>query len=389
VSRITRREFATRVARAGGLALVYGAVPSWIGVGEVAAQTARPSPADLIERNEWPEHWETTVGALGRSLLTPNSAFFVRSHFAVPDVDPADYRLEVTGLVHKPLSLSLADLRTRTRTEAVCTLECAGNGRGLFALHNTSGTQWQHGAVGTASWGGVLLASLLESAGVKPEAKHVWFEAADHSTLPSVPPFLRSIPLDRAMSETLLADTMNGEPLPKLHGAPVRVVVPGWYGMASTKWVTRIRVEGAPSDNHFMIRGYRYVKPGGSPLESPPVEEIRVKSLITRPLEGERVAVGRPLAVSGFAWAGSAGVQSVEISSDQGASWQAATLTGPSHRGAWRQWSASVPVSRPGSITLLARATDGTGVAQPLVATPNGSGYGNNSQHRVVVHAQG
>jgi DMSO/TMAO reductase YedYZ molybdopterin-dependent catalytic subunit len=372
-----RRTFLETLARAGAGAAALGTMPGWA---TAAAQSA--APAELIERNAWPEHFETSLQALGRSWITRNDRFFVRSHLPVPTVDPASYRLEISGLVRSPASMSLADLRALPQIEAVYTLECAGNGRGLFRAATTSGTQWERGAVGTAAWKGIKLLFLLRRAQLLPEAKHVWFEAADVGTLPEVPPFLRSIPLEKAMDDkTLLALSMNGEPLPRLHGGPVRAVVPGWYGMASTKWVTKVRVEDRPSDNHFMAKGYRYVYPGEGPLQLP-VEEMRVKSVITRPLEGAREAPGK-VRIQGFAWAGEAGVRLVEVSADQGKSWQPAGFMGETEPLAWRTWATELEFTSPARVTVMARATDGKGEVQPVEARANAAGYANNSIHVV------
>ena len=383
MNRLTRRSFLSACSRAGLGAAALASLPAW-----ARGALAAAAPPRLIVRNDWPEHWETGLEALGREWRTPNDVFFARSHFPVPEVDAASWRLEVAGRVGTPLSLSLDELRALPSVEAAHTLECAGNGRGLFRLASTSGTQWERGAVGNARWRGARLATLLERAGVKPEARHVWFEAGDRAPLPGVPPFLRSIPIDKAMADTLLAWSMNGAPLPRLHGAPLRAIVPGWYGMASTKWVTRIRLEAEPSDNHFMVKGYRYAYPGEDPANAPPVEELRVKSLITWPLEGARI---RPGAVSllGFAWAGPAGVREVEVSIDGGRRWQAARLTGEAEPLAWRRWQAEVSLEHVGPTTLMARATDGAGVAQPIEARPNAGGYGNNSIQRVNLDVRG
>jgi len=363
----------------------------WSGVGAIAGTALRPWPAwakapvepELIVRNTWPEHWETTVEALGRATLTSNARFFVRSHFPVPEVNASSWRLEVSGLVERPLTLSLAELKKLAQVDGPCTLECAGNGRGLFKLPNTAGTQWELGAVGTARWAGPLLSTLLYQAELKSEAKHVWFEAADRAPLPNVPPFLRSIPIEKALQDTLLALRMNGSPLPRLHGAPARIVVPGWYGMASTKWVTRIRVEATPSDNHWIARGYRYVYPGEDPANAPPVQEMKVKSLITQPLEGSRL-VGGFVHFAGFAWGGPAGVRLVELSLDEGRSWRPVFLEPELSPTAWRAWSLDLPVESHKPITVMVRAIDGSGQQQPLEARANASGYGNNSIHRVT-----
>src|SRR5262245_59010872 len=220
-----RRKFLRALSRAGFATWSLGAIPGWARAATEKAAKPTPAPAtaaELIERNAWPEHFETTLAALGRSWTTRNDRFFVRSHLPVPIVDPATWRLEITGLVANPVTLSLADLKATPSTEAPITLECAGNGRGLFKLPNTSGTQWERGAVGNAMWGGVKLPFVLRRAQPLPEARHVWFEAADVGTLPDVPSFTRSIPIEKAMFDVMLAHTMNGEALPKLHGGPVR-----------------------------------------------------------------------------------------------------------------------------------------------------------------------
>ena len=376
---LSRRRLLAAIAGAGPGALALASLPPW-----VRSALAASEPG-VIVRNDWPEHLETTLAALGESRLTPNDVFFVRSHFLPPDVDPSAWRLEVGGLVNSPFKLSLTELSAMPVVQQDITLECAGNGRGLYRLPSTSGTQWGRGAVGTARWGGVSLRTLLERAGIQPEAHHVWFEAADAATLPQVPHFVRSIPLEKAQDDVLLAHSMNGAPLGKRHGAPLRAVVPGWFGMASTKWLTRIRVEAGASDNHFMAKGYRYTYPGVDPLAAPPVEALRVKSIIARPLDGAVIKPGL-VQVRGFAWAGRPGVKSVEVSSDGGSSWREAHLSGDTQPGAWRSWEIEVDAARPGDLSLLARATDGAGETQPIAARPNAGGYGNNSIHRVTVH---
>src|SRR5258705_7680797 len=204
---LSRRRLLAAIAGAGPGAVALASLPPW-----VVSALAAGEPG-VIVRNDWPEHWETTLAALGESRLTPNDVFFVRSHFTLPDIDVAAWRLEVDGLVQTPFKLSLAEVRAMPAVEADITLECAGNGRGLYQLPSTSGTQWGRGAVGTARWRGVRLRALLERAGVPPEAPHVWFEAADAATLPQVPHFVRSIPLEVALDDdVLLAHTMNGAP---------------------------------------------------------------------------------------------------------------------------------------------------------------------------------
>jgi DMSO/TMAO reductase YedYZ molybdopterin-dependent catalytic subunit len=394
----TRREFLETLARLGVASAAFGSLPDWARSALAAGPGASGPPADLIVRNDWPEHWETALAVLANDWLTPNDRFFVRCHLPAPQIDPGTWRLEVAGLVRTPLSFSLDEFGALPKVDAVTVLECAGNGRGLMKLPSTSGTQWGRGAVGNARWRGVLLADLLRRAEPGPDAQYVWFEAADEAPLPGAPRFLRSIPIEKAMQDVLLADRMNGEPLPPLHGAPVRAIVPGWYGMASTKWVTRVRLESAPSDNHFMVKGYRYVVPGGDPATAPPVEELRVKSVITRPLDGSRVQLpvtnppkrspkeaGPKLQVRGAAWAGPAGLRVVEVSIDGGQSWKPAGFMGESEPMSWRLWATEIDVKPPARVSILARATDQQGNVQPMEPEINSGGYGNNAIQKVTV----
>ena len=388
-----RREFLAMIARAGLGSAALASLPPW-----ARDAFAASLPEGFIVRNDRPECWETTLEALGRDWITPNDRFFVRNHLSTPRIDSEAWRLEVSGLVRSPLSLSIRDLDALPQTEAVHTLECAGNGRGLFKLPSTSGTQWDRGAVGNARWGGVRLAAVLQRAGVAPEAKHIWLEAADQAPMPETPKFLRSIPIEKAMEDTLLASTMNGNVLPEQHGAPLRAIVPGWFGMASTKWLLRLRVEDKPSDNHFMAKGYRWNYPGEDPATAPPVEQMVVKSIITGPADGAVVKVAprpgaRPgakprLRVQGFAWAGPAGVRMVEISTDGGKTWRPAGFMGDNAPGAWRGWATEIEVTPPVRMRVMARATDNAGQTQPVAARANGAGYGNNSIHEVTVRVR-
>jgi len=334
------------------------------------AQSSRPG---LVIRNPRPLDAETPFEALAE-WQTPNELFFVRSHFGPPAVFPARWTLTVDGEVARQTVMDLAELRRLPAVTVPVTLECAGNGRGLMALPSTSGVQWQRGAVSNAVWTGTRLSNVLERAGIRPTAAHFWMEAAD-SGGPRVPKFLRSIPREVAMRDALLVWEMNGEPIPLLHGGPLRLLVPGWYGMASTKWLTHVHARPTESDNNFMAKGYRYGDGG-------PVERMAVKSLIAQPLEGARVRAGT-MRVAGVAWSGGGGIRQVELSVDGGRSWRPARLTGRDEATAWRTWEADLPVSRPGRYTVRARATDRTGATQPDTAATNPGGYGNNSIHAV------
>ena len=378
IRRLGRRDFLARVTGAGLGVAAANALPRLVR----AAVAPAPEPA-LIERSDRPEQWETSLASHDGTHLTYNELFFVRSHFGAPQIDVTNWRLEVTGRVNTPLTLSLDELMSMQRRSEVAVLECAGNGRGLMPLASTSGTQWGRGAVGCAAWSGVALSDLLRRAGVQPDAKHVWFEAADQAPMPEVPKFLRSIPLAKAMQDVTMAYGMNGAPLPPLHGFPLRAIVPGWYGMASTKWVTRIRVETAPSDNHFMVRGYRWNTPGQDPAAAAAVETLRIKSMITYPRTGTITPGNVP--IRGFAWAGAARVWMVETSVDGGASWYPANMLKSESPYEWCRWSTSAVLQNVGPATIMVRATDGNSARQPMQPSINAGGYGNNAIHAVTV----
>jgi sulfite oxidase len=365
-----------RAARTGeglsGPALVFDAGQS--GAGQSSAGGAR-----LLVRNARPLDAESPIEAL-RTFETRNDLFFVRSHHALPAEASTPWTLTIDGDVTRPVTLRLDEIRQMRAKHRSATIECAGNGRGLFELPATSGVQWGLGAVGTATWTGVPLAVVLERAGVQASAGHFWMEGADRSPIPATPKFVRSIPREIALGEALVAYEMNGQPLPLLHGGPLRLVVPGWYGMAWTKWLTHVHARATESDNHFMVRGYRYA-------DGSPVDLMRVKSLITAPLDGESVKVG-PTRVTGVAWTGTGTVARVEISSDGGRAWQPARFTGEPRPGTWRLWEADAAIGSAGEQRVRARATDTAGHTQPEHAAPNPAGYGNNSIHEVRFHAR-
>ena len=344
----------------------------------VAAEQSAGGGSRLIVRNARPLDAESPIEAL-RTFETSNDLFFVRSHHVLPEVS-TPWTLTIDGDVSRPLTLRLEDIRRMGSERRSATIECAGNGRGLFDLPATSGVQWRLGAVSNATWTGVPRAAVLERAGVQASALHFWMEAADRSPLPTVPKFLRSIPRAVALGEAFVAYEMNGRPVPLHHGGPLRLVVPGWYGMASTKWLTHVHARAGESDNHFMARGYRYA-------DGSPVDVIRVKSIVTAPLDGEQVRVAATR-VTGVAWTGAGTVSRVEISSDGGQTWQQARFTSDARPGTWRLWEADVAIRSSGEQRVRARATDSSGETQPERASPNPAGYGNNSIHEVRFDAR-
>ena len=277
---ISRREALTLGLAAAGL-LVR---PRSADVSAAVDQPGAPPGAggsSLIVRNARPLDAESPLEAL-RTFETRNDLFFVRGHHAPPGDVSTPWTLTIDGDVARPITLQLEDVRRMRAERRPATIECAGNGRGRFELPATSGVQWGLGAVSTATWTGVPLAALLERAGVQPSALHFWMEAADRSPLPAAPKFLRSIPREAALADALVAYEMNGQPVPFLHGGPLRLVMPRWFGMASTKWLTHVHARPTESDNHFMVRGYRYA-------DGSAVDLMRVKSLITAPRDGEKV----------------------------------------------------------------------------------------------------
>ena len=344
--------------------------------GATSASDATRTSSDLVIRNARALDAEAPISALA-TFETPPEHFFVRSHFGPPTQLPLAWTLAIDGEVQRPVTLTLDEIRKMGGQTRPVTLECAGNGRGVYRLPKTSGVQWEYGAVSTATWTGVPLAALLERAGLTAAARHLWMEAADHSPSGTVPKFLRSIPRDVALGDVFVAYAMNERPIPLLHGGPLRLIVPGWFGMASTKWLTHIHAMRAESDNYFMSRGYRFA-------DGTPITTMRPKSVIASPLADARVPAGS-LTVRGQAWSGGAAIRAVDVSSDGGRTWRAARLVGAARPGAWRTWEADVSV-RPGPALIMARATDATGAAQPMQATPNPGGYANNSIHGVPIH---
>jgi sulfite oxidase len=323
--------------------------------------------------------------------LTPVPHFFVRNHMHEPaELEASDWRLDVDGEVEKPLSLSLADLSKFEMHAVVNTLECAGNGRG-FERPQVPGIQWGKGAVGTARFSGPRLRDVLQRAGVKPTGKHVMFRGLDE--VPGkVPPFIRSIPIEKALDEdTLIATHMNGSPLTKNHGFPARGLVPGWIGAASCKWLTEIKVLESEFVGNFMNPGYRLpnqpVKPGETvkPEDTHPVTGLNVKSVIAGPSDGAKLKTGK-LSIHGTAWAGEANIAKVEISTDGGTTWNPAKLGRDQARFAWRLWSYDWRAGRSGDYTILSRATDTQGRTQPATAVWNPSGYLNNAIDQVTIH---
>lgn len=318
-------------------------------------------------------------------MVTSNADFYVRNHFESPLLDAGTWRLEVDGLVERPRSLSLYDLRGMGSQTRVVTLECAGNGRAGFHPP-TGGVPWALGAVSTAEWTGVPLAEVLDRVGVWPTAQEVIFRGADSGPVPArTRPirYERSLLVDEATApEVLLAYEMNGEPLPMHHGYPLRLIVPGWYGMAAVKWLTEIRVTEQSFTGHYQTTDYYYEWSHHGQVMREPVTLQRVRSLITEPLMGEQLNAGE-LAIRGLAWSGAAPIARVELSIADGR-WHDASLRGASDRYSWQHWELITTLRR-GETTIRARATDLAGRTQPEAPQWNPGGYGNNAIQQITV----
>ncbi len=343
---------------------------------------------DMVVHDVEPYNAEAPLSALAAHALTPVDAFYGRNHGPIPDIDPAAWRLELTGLVGRPLTLSLADLRAGfARSEVVATVQCAGNRRaGLQAVRPIPGeTPWHSGAISTARWSGVSLAAVLAAARPSAYAAHVEFTAPDVAG-EACPPqaYGSSIPLAKAMAgEVLLAWAMNDRPLPPVHGGPVRVVVPGYIGARSVKWVTRIAVRDRPSENYFQAVAYRLLPPAG-PAVGCALGPVAVGGDILAPRDGEVRAAG-PLEVIGYAVGGEGReVAGVEVSVDEGRTWRPAELGPSCGAWAWRHWHTFLDLPA-GEVVIVARAWDAAADRQPEspAALWNPGGYANNSWPRV------
>lgn len=340
----------------------------------------------LVVHRAHPLNCETPVPSLVGGVVMPSARFYVRNHFQIPNLDPDTFRLDVGGLVERPLSLGVRDLHNMRSQTLVATLECAGNGRTLFSP-SIEGEKWNLGAVSTAEWTGVPLSEVLDRAGVRTGAREVLFRGADSGTVDdrSEPiRFERSLELDQAREgEVLLAYAMNGEPLPVQHGFPVRLVVPGWYAVASVKWLTEIEIIDQPFTGHYQAEKYRYEWERDGQVVREPVTLQRVRALITEPTTNEQVPCG-DLTIRGVAWSGASPIARVEVSVGDGG-WQEAHLVGERKRHSWQWWELITRVQEPGVSTLRARATDMADRTQPERAEWNRLGYGNNSIHEVSV----
>jgi DMSO/TMAO reductase YedYZ molybdopterin-dependent catalytic subunit len=323
-----------------------------------------------------PENSETPLETI-RSWVTPNRLFFVRNHFTMPTLDLVNWRLRVEGCVAQPAGWTWNELTALPERTVFATVECAGNGRS-FLQPLVHGVQWGAGAIGHAEWTGVPLRLVLEQAGIAAPAVEVLFEGADRGTESDHPEpmhFARSLPLVKALHpDTLLAFRMNGELLEPSHGFPVRLFVPGWYGVASVKWLERIEVLDRPFQGYFQSTKYTVQRQiSGSP-QRVVVGSMAVKAEIIRPSAGSVLGLGTNR-LFGVAWAGEEAVARVNVSADGGESWDEAQLIGPRAPYSWTLWEYLWEVAAAGEYTLLVRAEAESGAVQPLSHDPLLGGY--------------
>jgi DMSO/TMAO reductase YedYZ molybdopterin-dependent catalytic subunit len=324
----------------------------------------------VITREKQPPNLEMPFGTLD-GFITQTEHFYVRCHFPIPEIDERDWRLSIEGTVSKPVQFSLADLRTFPIETQTVTLECAGNSR-VFLVPKVKGVQWELGAVGNAEWTGVRLRHLLERAGLKNGAREVVLEGADRGVIAELPRpagpihFARSIPIAKAMDDVLLALEMNGRSLTPAHGFPLRAVVPGWYGMASIKWLQRIVVSDQPFNGYYQTVDYAFWKRDHSGPTLAPLTEMQAKAQIARPENRELISAGKTYLVKGAAWTADAEITRVELSFDGGESWRDTVLDGKSKKNVWRLWQLEWESPARGNYTLTVRATDSRGRIQPL-----------------------
>ena len=329
---------------------------------------------------------------------TPTEKFFVRNNGTIPEAakELDAWKIIVDGEVNAPLALTLGELKTKFKSVTRrMVLECGGNGRSFFTP-TARGNQWTNGGAGCAEWTGVKVSDLLKAAGVKPSAQFTGHYGSDRSLADNTKEALsRGVPIKKAMDgNNLIVFAMNGQPLPNIHGGPVRIVIPGWPGSVSSKWFTRLWVRDKYHDGPGMgATSYRVaikpMVPGDKPVDGNfrDLESMPVRSIITSPANGAKVPAGtKQVALRGAAWTGDNTVRRVDVSLDFGATWQRATLEKLKNKYDWQRWTAIVPLPADGYYEIWTRATDSKGVMQPHHAGFwNPQGYGGNPMHRIAV----
>ncbi len=369
----SRRNF-LKAAGAVAAAAAMGDFPS-----EIFAQQQRmmkyPEKTDLILLTSRPPQLETPLAHF-KELITPNEALFVRWHIAdIPtSVDLNTWRIKVGGNTEKELQVSMDDLKKFERVSYTAVIQCSGNGRSLFEPR-VAGGQWKNGAMGNVTWTGARLKDVLNSAGLKAGTVDVSFDGLDRPPLPTVPDFVKSLAIDKAMEEdVIIAYEMNGKPLTLLNGFPARLIVPGWYATYWVKSAYRI------PDNDCGC-----VQPGTSPKTTIPINKMTTRSVIVNPANSAELALNKPAEIMGIAFSGGHGIQDVMVSVDGGKSWDAARLGEDKGKYSWRQWFYQWRPAKPGPYSIMARATDMIGGSQPYEALWNPAGFLRNNIQKIDV----
>ena len=384
---------AAMAAMAGASIPFHRNMPAGLIPAAFAGEAVLVGKDGLTLLNDRPVNAETPPHLLD-DPITPTPRHFIRNNGMPPsEVDPDAWTLTVDGLVDRPMTLSIADLRSRFEVVTMAlAIECGGNGRAFFEPP-ARGNQWTYGAVACSEWTGVRLKDVLAAAGVQPNVVYTAHVGADAhlSRQPDKLPISRGVPIAKAMTDNvLIAFGQNGGPIHPMNGAPLRLVVPGWPGSCSQKWLRRIYLRDVVHDGPKMTgtsyRVPRYKVEPGEKVDKQDfviIERMPVKSLITHPANG--AAVGRTVEVRGHAWSGDRTVAAVDVSHDFGATWLAAELDAPVNDGAWQSFRANVALPGAGYYEVWARATDSAGVMQPHAIDWNPKGYLNNTMHRVAV----
>lgn len=381
-------------------ALAANAAPTQVtlpfanGVRELAAF---PQKRPLILQTSRPPQLETPFEVFNEGLITPNDAFFVRYHWSgIPtDIKAEEFRVSIGGLVERPLTLSLAELKALGEpVSLVAVHQCSGNSRGFFTPR-VNGGQLGNGAMGNAKWTGVPLRRVLEKAGLKPGAVQVSFNGMDKPPIDGGPDFVKALDIDHAMDgEVMLAWAMNDQELPMLNGYPLRLVVPGYYGTYWIKHVNEIQVLDKVFDGFWMASAYRIpanacacTPAGKGPAKTVPIGRFNTRSFITSHQDGARLQAGKEVVLRGIAFDGGQGIAEVSISSDGGRTWQAATLGEELSRYSFREWKASFRPLKKGEYALKVRAVNRAGQGQPMEALWNPAGYMRNVVETVRINA--
>jgi sulfite dehydrogenase (cytochrome) subunit A len=379
----TRREFlrtagkVTAVTALGGLPFDALAAPY------ERRMVRFPEKTDLILLTSRPPQLETPLSYF-QELVTPNDALFVRWHITpIPtSVDLAEWRLAVGGNTEKELKLSFDDLRKFEKVSYTAVIQCAGNGRSFFEPR-VPGGQWKNGSMGNVTWGGVRLKDILSAAGVKAGSVDVSFNGLDRGSLPTVPDFVKSLPMDKAIEEDIIvAYEMNGQPLTLLNGFPARLIVPGWYATYWVKSLSDISVNAKAFEGFWMNPAYRIpdnacgcIPPGSKPSKTVPIHRMSTRSLIITPAEGEKLTRNKPVNITGVAFSGGFGIKDVIVSTDGGRTWSKADLGKDLGRYSWVQFSLPWRPDKAGTTTLMAKATNSIGESQPFEGLWNPAGY--------------